>query len=984
MPTLEELAKQRGANVAFTPQKKIFSGGFFSDVLDAISVPFYGTAGVIDSLSKNTSLTKEVASAIKTRRTVSSSLGFEDPWASFAIDVLTDPLTYVGFGAVTKTGAAAKGAGELAATIGGQARAGQRALVTVMGNPVIKGERALEGVTLVQEGLKQSFPAYSKFIERFGGRRALESVAGKLNIFDVEQAAAQFDRAIDFEKSVKRAEQVLVSTLNSTIDAANNALRAYSKKSGEDLTELSSKLSAKLYDPGVAIPSALDDVFKKMKSTSDEMGFRYNLAKDGSGTLEGYILPTVAKNNADVLAAGYKIRELGGKSTNELFREYTGMANAAGDVFGARTAKTSAELALKFGDEAAELVNSIKLTKVGDVYIPAEALKLIKKGEIVSKEAAETIKAEIDALKASKSRIDADLAKLEKSSQNASKEQISGIKKDVKLNSFASKRLDKEIKKMEKVLASSSKEAEKDMVQAFIDSNPDKVFRRVDVSLDDRNRLFKHFSGTEIETNPFRLMSVRARAVGKASSRKSFVDGMKGMEFAKKVGRGPLPDGYSYSTHAELKGYAFPTEITKHMDRTYTNFKSYEEIGTFLKEYDKAQGLLKGTLTYVSVAFHTRNLISNMWQMNYAMPFHKIFSGTAGAFELQNKVYRGFKAGDYAANLSKAEKKLVDEMLQEGLINTGSFTADMEGLMSKLNNNALYNAGRAVGASVEDMSKIALYKYLKDTKGFTKEAAGMEVRKLLFDYSDLTAFERNWLKRAFPFYTWSRKNIPLQLAMLVQMPGKFTRIGHFRDSVEKWTKGERPMDEEYLPAWLREAMPIYFGTGKDGMQKFIKLEGFIPAVDLSLLGRPKEAVAEMFTPLIKTPAELVMNYDIFKEREIKQFKGEKTRFLGNYISPEAEKLLSTIRPLNEINKLAGLNEITEIPPFKDRLMNFVIGKSYDYNLSQQKKVFDYIRSSQEGAIKKDIKLAQSKGEFKEVRRLQKLLQATQRGEGISL
>ena len=63
------------------------------------------------------------------------------------------------------------------------------------------------------------------------------------------------------------------------------------------------------------------------------------------------------------------------------------------------------------------------------------------------------------------------------------------------------------------------------------------------------------------------------------------------------------------------------------------------------------------------------------------------------------------------------------------------------------------------------------------SKGESFEDASKAVRKYLFDYTELAPFEQNVMKRILPFYTWSRKNIPLQISSLLKSPQKYARYG---------------------------------------------------------------------------------------------------------------------------------------------------------------------------------------------------------------
>jgi hypothetical protein len=193
-----------------------------------------------------------------------------------------------------------------------------------------------------------------------------------------------------------------------------------------------------------------------------------------------------------------------------------------------------------------------------------------------------------------------------------------------------------------------------------------------------------------------------------------------------------------------------------------------------------------------------------------------------------------------------------------------------------------------------------------------------------------------------------------------------------------------------MPEWLAEAYPVYFGTDDDGMAQYIKLEGFLPAVDLNLFGRllnkrqPLEPLLEMATPLIKTPVELAANYSLFFENQITEFEGQKKPFLGINISPNVEYALRNIRPLQELNKLLGAGNQKKIADAKTRFMNYMIGKSYNLNLTEQRQVFEYVQSLQGQQVKKDLNDAREKGDREEVTRLTKLLKEVEQGKGIHL
>jgi hypothetical protein len=67
--------------------------------------------------------------------------------------------------------------------------------------------------------------------------------------------------------------------------------------------------------------------------------------------------------------------------------------------------------------------------------------------------------------------------------------------------------------------------------------------------------------------------------------------------------------------------------------------------------------------------------------------------------------------------------------------------------------------------------------------GIRGYAASWWVKGTQFDYSDLSQFERTWLKLVVPFYTWTRYNIPLQIRAIIHEPAKISQALRIKDSM---------------------------------------------------------------------------------------------------------------------------------------------------------------------------------------------------------
>lgn len=93
------------------------------------------------------------------------------------------------------------------------------------------------------------------------------------------------------------------------------------------------------------------------------------------------------------------------------------------------------------------------------------------------------------------------------------------------------------------------------------------------------------------------------------------------------------------------------------------------------------------------------------------------------------------------------------------------------------------------------------------SRGMSPSAAGQWTRKYLFDYAELSDFERNVMRRVFPFYTWLRKNIPLMTEGIITTPGYYTGINKIREALAASFEGRTLVTENDLPDYLKGAEP---------------------------------------------------------------------------------------------------------------------------------------------------------------------------------
>lgn len=126
-----------------------------------------------------------------------------------------------------------------------------------------------------------------------------------------------------------------------------------------------------------------------------------------------------------------------------------------------------------------------------------------------------------------------------------------------------------------------------------------------------------------------------------------------------------------------------------------------------------------------------------------------------------------------------------------------------------------------------------------------------DVIKFHFDYDDLSKFERTVVRRIVPFYTWTRKNLPLQIEMMLTKPGAYTRWLHLERNMEI---GQIEFDS--LPEFMNDQLNIQLPWGDEDEPMFWTPP--LPFQEMTNTLHPGQALS-MTNPLLRAPIEL--SYD---------------------------------------------------------------------------------------------------------------------------
>jgi hypothetical protein len=382
----------------------------------------------------------------------------------------------------------------------------------------------------------------------------------------------------------------------------------------------------------------------------------------------------------------------------------------------------------------------------------------------------------------------------------------------------------------------------------------------------------------------------------------------------------------SYKTIPEIPGLKFEPTVANQLTRSYKALTNQEEINKFLKLYDGAQNWWKMWSLGIRPAYHSKNMIGNLWNSYLGGLTNPLLYGQAGS--LQIKIAKNNLSGKIAGYPAD---ELYEAMTTRGVFGQGQYGGDISRTLESqiaggnknpftlATSNPILQGGFKLGQTVEDNARIALF-IDQLNKGASFDKAGNHVRKYLFDYGDVNPFEKDVLKRVMPFYTWSRKNIPLQLEALATQPDKINKINLAINNAQQAYQVEQP-DLSQVPDYIREQAPVYVGSdAAAGTVSAIPLTNLIPTFDIASLtkflntetapqgiqrgklGTALSTVMGGVSPLIKAPLEYLANYDFFRKKTIQEFEGQTTDFLGIPMPVHLAKLASNIIVLNEIDR----------------------------------------------------------------------------------
>ena len=384
--------------------------------------------------------------------------------------------------------------------------------------------------------------------------------------------------------------------------------------------------------------------------------------------------------------------------------------------------------------------------------------------------------------------------------------------------------------------------------------------------------------------------------------------------------------------HYGLDKYGIPTEIYNDIMRASENVMNRPRVNNFFKKWGQMNALVKGALTQLYPAFYFRNIFSDFMLSFMSNGFDAAVFGDAAniAFGRDaplksiNQIILRKGVGKGGATTVDVEKLLQSSKVFQGTkyaqfvedLAGSSYDSEFNQLVKKLvsgktasqSEQAAAKSGKILPGNKESIfNKLAVFKWLFESsvpKKFTKIVKKWPLRRIsqvgerftrashflarmragddamsaithtrthLLDYSDLTAFEKQYMQNTILFYSWSRKIIPRLYENFFANPGKTAMIlrGTVNPSIER---------DDILPEWIRRsaAIPVgdegyVYGLGSP-FEELNKFDWTSPTESapknmdqlLAAAGRILKKGVVQTNPIIKGAVELATGQDLFK------------------------------------------------------------------------------------------------------------------------
>lgn len=373
---------------------------------------------------------------------------------------------------------------------------------------------------------------------------------------------------------------------------------------------------------------------------------------------------------------------------------------------------------------------------------------------------------------------------------------------------------------------------------------------------------------------------------------------------------------HQVNNHPRLAGVYFGKEAASQVEQFVKNLREISQPNSkAMQNFDKALSKWKAGVTIYVPSHHVRNMIGDVYfnwlgGVNSARPYStalKVMRSQKDRYEGIDalggltspdaliKVMNGGGApgavGKQTALTMKNGTNVTNDMVyvsafQQGILPTTRVLEDIPDDVAtgmekfKPLGGKGQKAAHTISEGRDHYVRLAHFidQLKKSNKPFEQavEEAATVVRKWHPDGMDLTKFERNVMRRVFPFYSWTRKALPLIVESMVAQPGKTMAIPKGQYMLQQMMGIQTgPMSDPFpydqlFPDWIREkgigpiGGPESMLTGVlGGDPGYSVVNPGNPTMDtIAQLNHPGKMAMSSLNPVARIPIEMATGADV--------------------------------------------------------------------------------------------------------------------------
>ena len=266
--------------------------------------------------------------------------------------------------------------------------------------------------------------------------------------------------------------------------------------------------------------------------------------------------------------------------------------------------------------------------------------------------------------------------------------------------------------------------------------------------------------------------------------------------------------------------------INKHPEKTYQR-NAFDKIMTPLDALTKE---FKAGITKNNLGWQGMNAVQNKLNSGYgigtdvfnrklkkqakdvvsSLEGQKEYLGQKFGKEVTESDLKKIKIGKDSSGKPMTLADVRDVIKSEGLIDDNIFTDTIsnKGIGRYLlpsGDKSIFTAGGADKLIRTESNDKVQHVLSRLNKGDNINQAIESAKDKLFDYDAISDFEKRYMKRAMPFYTYYRKNIPLQLKQFANSP---RAMSQYLDAKNQFEKGIDDKDKQRRNEWTADRLQI--------------------------------------------------------------------------------------------------------------------------------------------------------------------------------